>query len=162
MGEPLTADRSGIADADGLSGTTFSYQWVANDGFSDAAIACATDSTYTLVAADEDKYIKLRVPFTDDAGFTYEETDTATIDIFRATDPERNPITWFPSRDDLGDFAVSGTGVRYEVTLRPWVGLSCIPPCQAWWVGAYPIADLGSQAPEPHLEEFGIPRVDLF
>ena len=69
VGETLSADVSGITDSDGLSGATFSYQWVANDGNTDTDIAGATDSTYTLAASDEGKTIKVRVTFTDDAGF---------------------------------------------------------------------------------------------
>ena len=68
VGETLTADTSGIADADGLTNSTFSYQWVANDGGTDADIAGETDAIYTLVADDEGKTIKVRVSFTDDAG----------------------------------------------------------------------------------------------
>ena len=32
VGETLTAHTTGIADADGLDGATFGYQWVSNDG----------------------------------------------------------------------------------------------------------------------------------
>ena len=39
VGETLTADRSGIADEDGVTGATFSYQWVSSDGTSDTDIA---------------------------------------------------------------------------------------------------------------------------
>ena len=63
VGETLTADTSGITDADGLVNATFSYQWLADD----AAIAGATGSTYTLADTDEGKAIKVRVSFTDDA-----------------------------------------------------------------------------------------------
>ena len=42
VGETLTADTSGIADADGLTGATFSYQWLADDGTSDTEITGAT------------------------------------------------------------------------------------------------------------------------
>ena len=68
VGETLTADTSGIADEDGLDDVSFSYQWVRNDGHTDADIAGETNSSYTLVAADEGKAIKVRVSFTDDAG----------------------------------------------------------------------------------------------
>ncbi len=68
VGEPLTADTSGIADADGLENVTFSFQWVASDGGADVDIAGATDSTYTVVAADKGLTIKVQVNFTDDAG----------------------------------------------------------------------------------------------
>ena len=45
IGETLTAETSGIADADGLSNVLYEYQWLAED----AEIAGATGSTYTLV-----------------------------------------------------------------------------------------------------------------
>ena len=78
VGETLTADTLGIADVDGLSGATFSYQWVANDGNSDTDITGATDSTYTLVAADEGKAVTVQVSFTDDAGNDETLTSAAT------------------------------------------------------------------------------------
>ena len=64
-----------------MSGATFSYQWIANDGTSDTDITGATDSSYTLVAADEGKTIKVRVSFTDDAGNEETLTSTATPTI---------------------------------------------------------------------------------
>ena len=79
VGETLAASTSGIADADGLSGATFSYQWL---GSRDTEIQGATNATYTLVTADEDKAIKVRVSFTDDAGneeaLTSEPTDAVS------------------------------------------------------------------------------------
>ena len=78
VGETLTANTSGIADEDGLSGATFSYQWVANDGNSDTDITGATDYTYTLAAADEGKAIKVQVGFTDDADNEETLTSAAT------------------------------------------------------------------------------------
>ena len=74
VGEALTADTSGIADADGLANATYSYQWLADD----AEIAGANGSTYTLVAEDEGKAIKVQVSFTDDAGNEEALTSTAT------------------------------------------------------------------------------------
>ncbi len=62
VGETLTVDTSGIDDADGMSGAVFSYQWLAND----AEITGATGDTYTLVEADFDKAVKVRVIFNDD------------------------------------------------------------------------------------------------
>ena len=64
VGETLTAVTSGIADADGRTNTTFSYQWLADD----ADIAGATGDSYTLVDADAGRAIKVRVSFTDDEG----------------------------------------------------------------------------------------------
>ena len=99
MGETLTAETSGIADADGLSGATFSYQWIANDGTSDTDITGATDSSYTLVAADESKTIKVRVSFTDDAGNEETLTSTATETVSFAVQQQasNNPATGAPT-----------------------------------------------------------------
>ena len=63
-GETLTATTNLIEDEDGLTGATFTYQWLV-DG---AEINGATDSTYIVIAADEGKPIEVRVAFTDDAG----------------------------------------------------------------------------------------------
>ena len=78
VGETLTAGITGIADADGLSGETFTYQWVSSDGTTDTDIQKATDSTYKLVAADQGKSIKVRVTFTDDGGNEETLTSAAT------------------------------------------------------------------------------------
>ena len=80
-GETLTADVSGIADADGLDNASFSYQWIANDGTIDADISGATESTYTLKDTDEGKTIKVLVSFTDDAGNEETLTSAATAEV---------------------------------------------------------------------------------
>ena len=74
VGETLTASTTGISDSDGLTNATFTYQWLADD----AAISGATGSTYTLVAADSGKAIKVQVSFTDDAGNAESLTSAAT------------------------------------------------------------------------------------
>ena len=63
-GETLTATTDLIEDEDGLTGATFTYQWLV-DG---AEINGSTDSTNIVIAADEGKPIEVRVAFTDDAG----------------------------------------------------------------------------------------------
>ena len=83
VGEILTADTSGISDDDGLNDVTFSYQWLADD----ADISGATGSTYTLVAADAGKAIKVRVSFTDDAG-NKETRSSAAKTIPPALEPD--------------------------------------------------------------------------
>ena len=57
-----------ISDADGMTNPVFRYQWISNDGTSDTDIDGATSSSYTIVAADVGKTIKVRVSFADDAG----------------------------------------------------------------------------------------------
>ena len=76
--ETLTADTSGIADEDGLTNVSYSYQWIRSDGNNDSDIPDATDTTYTLVSADEGKTIKVRVTFTDDADNEETLTSAAT------------------------------------------------------------------------------------
>ena len=87
VGETLTADTSAIADEDGLDGVSYSYQWVRNDATDDADISGATGSTYTLVAADQGRTIKVRVTFTDDAGSDESLTSAATEAV--AAKPKR-------------------------------------------------------------------------
>ena len=80
IGQTLTADTSGIADANGLTTPDYTYQWVWEDG-TDADISGATSSAYTLVDADLGKTIKVKVSFTDDAGFSETLTSAATAAV---------------------------------------------------------------------------------
>ncbi len=69
VGRTLTADVSGIGDADGLGSPGWTYQWVRQDdtsGSGAADIASATAATYTLVTADQGKHIVVKASFTDD------------------------------------------------------------------------------------------------
>ena len=87
VGETLTADVSGIVDADGLTSVSFSYQWIANDASADTDISGQTGSTYTLVSADVGKTIKLRVSFTDDADHEETQTSAATTAVTGPNSP---------------------------------------------------------------------------
>ena len=64
VGQTLTASTTSISDADGLSNATFGYQWLADD----VELSGATISSYTLVAIDAGKSIKVRASFIDDEG----------------------------------------------------------------------------------------------
>ena len=57
-----------IDDADGMTNARFSYRWIRRDGTTDTDIDGATSGSYTIVAADAGKTIKVQVSFTDDAG----------------------------------------------------------------------------------------------
>ena len=81
VGQTLTSLTTGIADTDGLTNASYSYQWVRNNGTSDSDIADATASTYSLVDADEGKTIKVQVTFTDDAGNEETLTSAATAAV---------------------------------------------------------------------------------
>ena len=78
VGQTLTASTTGIGDVDGLTGVSYTYQWVRVDNGTDSDIAGATDSTYTLADADEGNTIKVEVSFSDDAGTGEELTSAAT------------------------------------------------------------------------------------
>ena len=81
VGQTLTADTSGIADADGLHNATFSHQWVSSDGVTDTDIPGETGPTYVVRPGDAGKMIKLRVSFTDDADNDETTTSAATAAV---------------------------------------------------------------------------------
>ena len=85
VGETLTAVTTGITDADGLTGPTYTYQWIRVDGGTEADISGANSSTYTLDAADLGKTIKVKVSFTDDASNTETLTSAATATVTAGT-----------------------------------------------------------------------------
>ena len=85
-GETLTASADGVSDADGLASATFVWQWISNDGTSDADIDGATDASYTLTDGEIGKTIKVRVTFTDDGG----SEETLVSD---ATEVVEEPLT---------------------------------------------------------------------
>ena len=84
VGQTLTASTSGIADDDGLTNVSYTYQWIANDGTSDSDIQDATLSTYTLVSDDVGKTIKVKVSFSDDAENEETLTSAATDSVVAA------------------------------------------------------------------------------
>ena len=96
VGETLTADTTGIADEDGLTNASFSYQWLADD----ADIAGATGATYTPTDSDAGKTITVQVSFSDDAGneetLTSEPTDAVEPETKEAKAPN-NPATGAPT-----------------------------------------------------------------
>ena len=101
VGETLTADTSGITDADGLTNVSYSYQWLAED----ADIAGETASTYTLSDDDVGKAISVRVSFTDNAGNEESLTSEATAEVEARPD---SPDTDAPPSD---------TGTTVEITV---------------------------------------------
>ena len=100
VGETLTADTTDIADADGLTRVSHRYQWVANDGDTNADITGATGSTYTLMADDAGKTIKVKVTVTDDAGNETTLISAATDEVDFAVQQQRasnSPTTGQPT-----------------------------------------------------------------
>ena len=105
VGETLTADISGIADADGLENVTkdylwavngsgkigakYAYQWLADGAESGSGQHHAgyDNTTYTLTEDDVDKAMSVRVAFVDDAGYQETLTSAATDPVAAATPP---------------------------------------------------------------------------
>ena len=113
VGETLTADVSGVNDADGLDDVSYSYQWVSNDGTTDTDIQDATDSTYTLTDSDEGKAIKVKVSFTDDAD--HEETLTSAATAAVAAKPN-SPATGAPTIDGTARVGETLTALANGIT----------------------------------------------
>ena len=113
VGETLTADTSGIADADGLDDVSFAYRWLSNNGNSDTEIAGATGLTYTLADDHEGNTIKVKVSFTDDAGNAETLTSAATAEV--APRPN-SPATGLP--------VISGTARAGETLTANTAGIA--------------------------------------
>ena len=105
VGETLTANTSGISDGNGLTGVTYTYQWVRSDGATDTEISGATGKTYTLISEDEGESVKVQVSFTDNDGYSHTLT-SAAIEIPQAAQRQSsNP----PSEPDGQDFPADNT-----------------------------------------------------
>ena len=96
VGQTLTAT---IDEPDGLPPSDqITYQWIRVDGNTESDISGETGSTYTLADADEGKFIKVRVGYTDNANFA-ESPTSRTVYIW---DHEFNPrlngqtLSWDP------------------------------------------------------------------
>ena len=68
VGETLSVSTSDILDEDGLTGASFYYQWLVNDGSSDRLIPGADGSNYTIRPDDIARTLQVTVGFADDKG----------------------------------------------------------------------------------------------
>ena len=78
--QPLTANVSGISDADGLN--AFNYQWLRNG----SAISGANAGNYTPRDADVGTQLSVRVSWTDDQGFQESLTSAASSQVANIND----------------------------------------------------------------------------
>ena len=114
VGEELTASMSGISDADGLDHASFAYQWIRTG----ADIQGATGSTYTPVAADEGKRLKVRVSFADDAGNEESLTSAATAAVAARPEPLTASFEGMPA-EHRGE-----GGFHFRVAFSEDIGIS--------------------------------------
>ena len=116
LGEILTTDTSGIADADGLTNASFSYQWLRIHDGAETEISDATASTYDVVLDDAAKSLKVRVSFTDDDGFN--ETATSAAVSVPQPDPMTGDFRNLPSDGHDGSDAFTlRVGFNYPITI---------------------------------------------
>ena len=106
VGQLLAASTGGIMDTDGLTGATFQYQWVRDDGDNETNIAGATSLAYRVTPEDEGATLKVKVSFTDDSGFDEEVTSDPTATIAAATTSDSTaPVVryWVPTHLYVGN-----------------------------------------------------------
>ena len=99
--QTLTADTSGIRDADGLSNPRYIYRWGRVDGATRVTIIQSISPTYLLTRDDIGKKIEAYVSFHDDAGVRR----VLASDQF----PRSGNIQNKPNRQPTGRPALSGT-----------------------------------------------------
>ena len=103
VGETLSADTSAISDGNGLTGVSYTYQWIRNDGSTDTSIPDATGQTYTLTGDDLNKAIKVQVGFTDDDGYTATLTSAATGSVARPEDQTPSGLPTITGTKSVGE-----------------------------------------------------------
>ena len=136
VGDTVTADVTGIADADGLTGVAFSYQWLSGD----SELTGETNSSYTLASTDFGQAVAVRVTFTDDAGNEEVLTSEGIYPIMTAT--ENTPATGQPT---ISGTALVGQTLAAGVTgIADADGLEDVSYSYQWLAGSDPIADATS------------------
>ena len=126
VGETLTAVTTGIADADGLTSPTYTYQWIRVNG-TEADIAGENSSTYTLGAADLGKTLKVRVSFDDDLGHTETLTSAATATVGAAATAPTVSTVAVTSSPASGDTYGTGEMIEFTVTFDQDVTVTGTP-----------------------------------
>ena len=114
LGETLSADTSGISDANGLANVQFNYQWIRNDGNTDTEIPGATAQTHTLTHDDVGQAIKVQVSFTDGDGYSESVTSAATAPVSR---PPNQVETLWSGEMTVADYGNSSLGAYLDDTL---------------------------------------------
>ena len=121
VGDTLTAATStAMMDENGMCFSCIDYQWVRVDGGTDTPIPNADDRTYTVVAADEGKRLKVRLLMVDGLGFTevFESLATDAVPSSEVTVRFANPTLSVDEGDSVQITVVlSGTTTPATVFL---------------------------------------------
>ena len=129
VGQTLTASTTGIADANGLTSPTYTYQWIRVDGTDEADIASENSSTYPLVDADLGKTLKVRVTFDDDLGHTETLTSaaTATVGAVATGPPTVNDVAVTSTPASGTTYYLAGEVIEFTVTFSAPVTVTATP-----------------------------------
>ena len=123
--ETLTADISRIGDADGLTRSGWTYQWVrVAQGEEGTDIEGATEATYVVVAADRDGKLKVKVDFTDDGGNAETLTSDATATVLAAS----GQVSAAPGFVDCASGAAAGEALDLRHVGGTRAGYVCYGP----------------------------------
>jgi len=109
QGQVLSADASGIADADGLGVFNYVWQRSLDDGANWSVIAGATGQDYTLAPDDVGAKVRVRVSFTDGQGNSETRTSSASETVVL---PNVAPVT-----ADADALVLSKAGFEYRFKL---------------------------------------------
>ena len=129
VGQTLTASTTGIADANGLTSPTYTYQWIRVDGTDEADIASENSSTYILVDADLGTTLKVRVTFADDLGHTETLTSAATATVGAAATgpPTVNDVAVTSTPASGTTYYLAGEVIEFTVTFSAPVTVTATP-----------------------------------
>jgi len=93
VAQVLTASTTGIADADGLVGVTFNYQWQSFEIGAWANIPGATSATYTPALTELGETLRVRVSYTDNKGTAETVFSAATSAVAAANSAPGGTVT---------------------------------------------------------------------
>ena len=97
--QTLTVDTSPIADEDGLTNVSYSYQWIAGESDIDGA----TGSTYTLTYSEQGQTVQVRASFTDDRNNAETLTSVATVAVAAAANREATGAPTLSGTSQVGE-----------------------------------------------------------
>ena len=118
VGGTLTANRSNVRDADGLTRTAiYRFQWIRHDPVTEFEEDIQNPEspgwwwTYVITDADVGKAIKVRVSFTDDAG----NAESLTSDAVAVSGPRSNTTPLTAAIHDAPEFHDGATEFTFEL-----------------------------------------------